>query len=242
MTARNTIHATLDKLRQQSRRTGQVRLPARALELALRAGIHLLLAAVLAGAVVFGDRAPFGLALVAASGPGLPGAAALAGACFGSLAALGFSAALRYASACLLTFAVGFAFYDWRPIRGPWTMPAAAGALCAFTGLITQSQAGWTAAEVIRFALEILLTVGGAQLFRAALAPAGREADRPSPVRRAGLLTLLCACLIALAPLSLYRGISLGRLLAAAAALSCGWQGGAAAGAIAGGAAGQDTG
>ena len=110
MTARNTIHATLDKLRQQSRRTGQVRLPARALELALRAGIHLLLAAVLAGAVVFGDRAPFGLALVAASGPGLPGAAALAGACFGSLSALGFSAALRYASASLLTFAVGFAF------------------------------------------------------------------------------------------------------------------------------------
>ena len=45
MTARNTIHATLDKLRQQSRRTGQVRLPARALELALRAAIHLLLAA-----------------------------------------------------------------------------------------------------------------------------------------------------------------------------------------------------
>ena len=161
MTARNTIHATLDKLRQQSRRTGQVRLPARALELALRAGIHLLLAAVLAGAVVFGDRAPFGLALVAASGPGLPGAAALAGACFGSLSALGFSAALRYASASLLAFAVGFAFYDWRPIRGPWAMPAVAGALCALTGLITQSQAGWTAAEVIRFALETLLAAGG---------------------------------------------------------------------------------
>ena len=238
MTARNTIHATLDKLRQQSRRTGQVRLPARALELALRAGIHLLLAAVLAGAVVFGDRAPFGLALVAASGPGLPGAAALAGACFGSLSALGFSAALRYASASLLAFAVGFAFYDWRPIRSPWTMPAVAGALCALTGLITQSQAGWTAAEVIRFALETLLAAGGTWLFRAALAPAGREADRPSPARRAGLLTLLCACLIALAPLSLYRGISLGRLLAASAALACGWQGGVAAGAVAGVSAG----
>ena len=238
MTARNTIHATLDKLRQQSRRTGQVRLPARALELALRAAIHLLLAAVLAGAVVFGDRAPFGLALVAASGPGLPGAAALAGACFGSLSALGFSAALRYASASLLAFAVGFAFYDWRPIRGPWAMPAVAGALCALTGLITPSQAGWTAAEVIRFALETLLAAGGTWLFRAALAPAGREADRPSPARRAGLLTLLCACLIALAPLSLYRGISLGRLLAASAALACGWQGGAAAGAVSGASAG----
>ena len=238
MTARHTIRAKFDQLRQQSRRTGQVRLSARALSLGVRSGIHLLLASVLAGAVIFRNSAPFGLALVAASGPGLPGAAALAGACFGALSALDFSTALRYASACLLTFAVGFAFYDWRPIRGPWTMPAAAGLLCAFTGLITQSRAGWTSAEVIYLLLESLLAAGSAWAFRAALAPAGQGADKLSPARRAGLLSLLCACLIALAPLTLYRGISLGPLLAAAAALSCGWQGGAAAGAVTGTATG----
>ena len=104
MTARHTIRAKFDQLRQQSRRTGQVRLSARALSLGVRSGIHLLLASVLAGAVIFRNSAPFGLALVAASGPGLPGAAALAGACFGALSALDFSTALRYASACLLTF------------------------------------------------------------------------------------------------------------------------------------------
>ncbi len=240
MTARNTIHAKLDQLRRQSRQTGQVRLPARALALGIRAGIHLLLAAVLAGAVIFQDSAPFGLALVAASGPGIRGAAALAGACFGSLTVLEFSPALRYSSACILTFAVSFAFYDWKPIRKPWTMPAAAGVLCAFTGLITQSRAGWTEADVIYFVLESLLAAGGAWVFRAALSPSGQGTPdkAASPLRRAGLLALLCACLISLAPLTLYRGISLGRLLAAAAVLTCGWQGGVAAGAVTGVSAG----
>lgn len=49
MTARKMIRAKFNQLRQQSQRTGQVRMSASALALAARAGIHLLLAAVLSG-------------------------------------------------------------------------------------------------------------------------------------------------------------------------------------------------
>ena len=50
MTARESIHGKLNKLRQQSKQTGQIQLSASALTLWAEAGIHLLLAAVLAGA------------------------------------------------------------------------------------------------------------------------------------------------------------------------------------------------
>ena len=48
MTARESIHGKLNKLRQQSKQTGQIQLSASALTLWAEAGIHLLLAAVLA--------------------------------------------------------------------------------------------------------------------------------------------------------------------------------------------------
>ena len=236
MTARKMIRAKLNQLRQQSQRTGQVNLSASALVLGLRAVIFLLLSAVLSGAEVFERSAPFGVALVGAAGPGLCGGAALAGACFGYLTTLDFSSGLRYASASILTFAVCFAFYDWRPLRRSWVMPAIAAALNAFTGFIIQSQWGWKSADVIRFTLEIALTGAAAWAFRQALEPLSRQGeDRLStPASRGGLLALLCVCLIALSPLFLYKDISLGRILAVTVVLSAAWQGGMSTGAIAG--------
>ena len=64
MTAKETIRAKLFKLRLRARQTGQVRLPASAVALWTQAGIHFLLAAVLSGAVLLGDCAPFGVAFV----------------------------------------------------------------------------------------------------------------------------------------------------------------------------------
>lgn len=236
MTAKKIIRAKLNQLRQQSQRTGQVRLSASALALGIKAGICLLLSAALSGAAIFQSSAPFGVALVGATGPGLCGGAALLGACFGYLTTLDFSNGLRYASASILTFAVCFAFYDWKPLRNPWVMPAIAGALNAFTGFIIQSQWGWKSADVIYFVLEIALTVAAAWAFRQALEPIGAPAqDRLSvPASRGGLLALVCACLISLAPLAVYKDISLGRILAVAAVLSAAWQGGISTGAIVG--------
>ncbi len=235
MTAK-TIYTKLNRLRQQSRQTSQVKLPASALLLGAEAGIHLLLASVLSGAVIFQDSAPFGVALVGAAGSGLCGGAALVGACFGSMTALEFSSGLRYSAAAILTFAISFAFYDWKLLRRPWAMPLVAGVLTAFTGFIVQSQVGWGTAEVIYFTLETALTAAAAWAFQGALAPArGRPGEHSGFAGRlVGVTALLCTCLVALAPLYLYKNISLGRILAMLAVLAAAWQGGTATGVIQG--------
>ncbi|OUQ77990.1 hypothetical protein, partial [Flavonifractor sp. An100] len=64
MTARQTLKTKLDRLRQQSRQTGQVRLSTSAVTMWAEAAIHFLLAGILSGAVLLEDCAPFGVALV----------------------------------------------------------------------------------------------------------------------------------------------------------------------------------
>ena len=185
MTAK-TIYSKISALRTQPEMAQPVRTPAPSpLAVLAEAGIHLLLAAVLAGAVVFGERAPLGVAFVAAAGSGLFGASALVGACFGSLAVLEFSDGLRYAAAAILAFAVHFAFYDWKVLRRPWAMPLVTGVVSAVTGFIVQAQSGWRAEDGFHFFLEVLLTVGATWAFRGALAPMGRHrADKPDPAAR----------------------------------------------------------
>ncbi|WP_251317312.1 SpoIIE family protein phosphatase [Flintibacter muris] len=205
MTAR-TIYSKLSGLRGQSKSAEPMRTQVSPLAVLAEAGIHLLLAAVLGGAVVFGNRAPLGVAFVAAAGSGLFGGASLVGACFGALTALDFSTGLRYASAAILTFAIHFAFYDWKLLRRPWSMPIVAGGLTAFTGFIVQSQTGWRTVNAVYLVLETALVGAAAWAFRGALAPmARRRRDRPSAAaRRVGPLALLCACLTAIAPMEIF--------------------------------------
>lgn len=208
MTAK-TIYSKIGALRDRPRAAEPARvyrLTPSPLAVLSEAGIHFLLAAVLAGAVVFGERTPLGVAFVAAAGSGLFGASALVGACFGSLTALDFSPGLRYASAAILAFAIHFAFYDWKPLRRPWAMPLVAGVLVGFTGFIVQSQTGWRTVSAAYLVLETALVMAASWAFRGALAPmVRRRKDRPSAAaRRVGPLALLCACLTAIAPMEVF--------------------------------------
>ena len=74
MTAK-TIYSKLSALRARPKAEERPRAKARAGTLA-EAGIHLLLGAVLAGAVMLEGSAPFGAAFVGAAGSGLYGGAA----------------------------------------------------------------------------------------------------------------------------------------------------------------------
>ena len=168
MTAK-TIYSKISALRAQPRADRPVRtLTPSPLAVLTEMGIHFLLAAVLAGAVTFAGRAPLGVSFVAAAGSGLFGASALVGACFGSLTALDFSTGLRYSSSAILTFALHFAFYDWRALRRPWAMPLVAGTLTVFTGVIVQAQEGWTPEGAAGLALEAALVMAAAWAFRGA--------------------------------------------------------------------------
>ena len=212
MTAK-TIYSKISALRAQPRADRPVRtLTPSPLAVLTEMGIHFLLAAVLAGAVTFAGRAPLGVSFVAAAGSGLFGASALVGACFGSLTALDFSTGLRYSSSAILTFALHFAFYDWRALRRPWAMPLVAGTLTVFTGVIVQAQEGWTPEGAAGLALEAALVMAAAWAFRGALAPmVRRKKDRPSAAaRRVGPLALLCACLAAIAPITVLGVPALG--------------------------------
>ena len=236
MTARETMKQKLSGLGRRSRQREQIQLPVSAVSLWAETAICFLLSAVLAAAVLPGDCAPFGVALVAAAGSGLRGAAALLGSCFGYLCVLDFSQGLRHASAAVLTFAVAFAFYDVRWFRRPWVMPALGGAFTAFTGSVLLARSGWPAAETAALALEALLAAGAAWCYRGVLRPLTRGgAERLcAPAGRRGLLVLLCTLLMALVPVYLWGEVSVGRTLAVLAVLCAAWQGGPAAGAVTG--------
>lgn len=236
MAAKETVRSKLDKLRGRSAQGETVSLDASALLRFADGGVHFLLAAVLAGAAIFGEYAPFGVALVGAAGSGVCGAAALVGACFGYLTLMGFTGGLRYISASMLTFAVSFAFYDVKVLRKPWAMPAIAGLLNGITGFIYLSEAGWRTEDVIYFFTECFLTVAASWCYRQLLLPlrTGRGEGLLSPQRRVSLAALACTVLMSLSSLTLFEDVSLGRSLAVVLVLSAAWQGGPSAGAVLG--------
>ena len=208
-------------------------LDARIVEQVVRGCIRMLLSAVLAGAQVLDGRAPFGVAMTAASGGGIAGGGAVLGACLGSLCQLEMTHALRYTSAALLCYAAAFALYDIKKLRRPWTMPVIAGVSVLFTGIASHTRSSWTTEEQVAFVLEVLMSVGAVWAFRAAVRVPERLSRREElPAdQRGGLLILLGVLLVALEPLS-WSGISLGRCLGGSCVLWAARIGGSATGAV----------
>ncbi len=230
MTGKQSRQQGSERIREKLRRD-TVFFSTAVLEWGVHSCIRLLLAAVLSGVVIFGDRAPLGVALTAASGAGILGGAAVLGACLGSLCQLELGEGLRYASASLLTYAAAFAFYDIKPLRKAWTLPVTAGAAIVFTALAAHTRLPWTPGEQIGLLLELAVTVGAVWCFRAALRFPGELSRGMGREQRGGLLVLLGALLAALEPLRIL-GLSLGRSLAGAAVLRAAWLGGGATGAV----------
>jgi len=208
-------------------------LSAAVVEQAVRGCIRMLLSAVISGAMALGDKAPFGVALTAASGGGILGGCAALGACLGSICQLEVTAGLRYASAAMLCYAAAFAFYDIKFLRRAWTMPLAAGLAVAFTGLVAHSRVPWTGEEQVEFVLELALTVGAVWCFRAALRVPDRLSRREEirPGQQGGLLVLLGVLLMAMEPIQVLD-ISFGRCVGGIFALWAAYLGGSSVGAV----------
>ena len=222
------------------RETGRLVLRAPALVRTAEYIMRFLLGAVLSGAEIFGDYAPFGLAMTAASGSGLNGFCALIGACFGYLSFQGFTQGLRYAAACILAFSVSFAFFDVRAYRRSWFMPLVAAGLDGVTGIIYLSDRGWTAEHLICFGTEVLLVGAGVYFYRIAFSPwiQKREEEQLTLRQTVSLLILGGTLLIALSRISILGDISVGRICAALAVMVVAFEGGMERGACAGVAAG----
>ena len=90
-----------------------------------RWGVFFLLGFTMACARVLETGGPFGMALVAAAGPGGAGVAALLGAALGYLVTGGLDWSLRYMAACVLVYTVSYVFQDQPLARERLFMPAA---------------------------------------------------------------------------------------------------------------------
>lgn len=209
-------------------RGDRVDLSRRALMHAAERAAGFFLGAVLAGARLFGQYAPFGVAAVAAAGSGSTGFCTLAGACLGYLCLEGLTDGMRYAAAAILTYSVAFAFYDTRTYRRAWFMPAIAALLSALTGIVCRAGEGWHGEDLIYFVTEVLLTGAAAYAYGVLFAQWPQTLDgfqTLDPRQGAGVILLAGTLLMALGRVELLGTFSLGRLLAAVGILLSARQG-----------------
>ena len=203
---------------------------------ATRCGIYLLLGVTMAMARVQEGPAPFGMALVAAAGPGAAGASALMGAALGYLVNAGLEQGIRYIAASVLVYTVAYIARDLPVYRGPLFMGAVAAGVMALTGYLGSFSygAGRGLPLWAQLLLETTLAFGGAYFFREALSgtPGSTEAEE---LRHNVALMVLSACLLMPpARLTLLDSLSLGRLLALLLVMASAMKGGMLTGAAVG--------
>jgi len=193
----------------------------------LEGGVRLFLAAALTAAQTAGGYAPFALGLTAAAGPGVLGAAALAGTAAGALAFLRFADALPHLAIAVLIFTAAVSFRGVARLNGPRAQALTAAGLSLVVNGIYVAQALSPLDKLMPCLAASVLTGLSCWFFRPLFHP---EEGRPL---RQSLLFLAAALLLPLCDLTLLE-LSLGRAVLAAllayTAYDLGPQAGAAAG------------
>ena len=170
----------------------------------LEGGIRFFLAAALTASQTTGGYAPFALGLVAAAGPGIPGAAALAGTAAGSLLFLDFAEALPHLAIAILILTAATSFRGSSFLGSPKAQVLTAAGLTLAVQGIYVAQSLSPLEHLTPCLAAVGLTGASAWFFRPLLQPDG---ERPL---RDGVLFLTAALLLAFMDLTLL-GISLGR-------------------------------
>ena len=138
--------------------------------LALRCGIYMLMGLTMSWARVMGSGAPFGMAMVACSGPGISGVFALCGASAGYLLSGGLDWGIRYVAASVLVYTVAFVFHEMDMYKSVYFMPAASALVMGLTGFLGSfSLSGASMPLAAELFLEITLAFGCTYFFREAL-------------------------------------------------------------------------
>ncbi len=212
------------------RRAGEL-LEKPAVILALECAARFALTLLLSRAKIFGSLAPFGAAMLAASGAGVRGVSAMAGALSGYLLMGGLDWGLKYAAMCLLILSAAFIFRELDISQKSFFAPAAAAFTAAVTGFVYLSEAGYSLTAVVFYITETVL-VGGCTLFYTiALSPWDPEKEDSRLRHSICLLVLAASALIALSRLHLAGIISIGRCGALLLVMLAARQGGMGSGA-----------
>ena len=176
--------------------------------------------------------APFGVAAVAAAGPGLCGVFSLLGAALGYLLGGGLAWGIRCVAAAVLTYTIAYLFHELPPYRSELFMPCAAAAVTALTGFLASVSltAGAMPLAPSLF-LDASVAFGAAYFFRAAVASPAPVTESAELRRAVSVMILLSCLLMSAARLELFRTVSLGRFLALLLVMASAMKGGAFPGA-----------
>ena len=188
-------------------------------------GTRFFLAAALTASQTPGGYAPFALGLVAAAGPGMGGAAALAGAGLGALLFMDFASALPFLATGVLILTAATAFQGSQRLTRPGVVALTVAMLFLAVGGIYVIQSLSPLRHLTPCLAAAGLTGASAWFFQPVL--------RRSEGLSNGLLFLAAALILALADLEVL-GVSIGRTLLCVLLVYTAYERGALAGATAG--------
>ncbi|NLO48515.1 MAG: SpoIIE family protein phosphatase [Clostridiales bacterium] len=200
---------------------------------AIEYAVRLILGILLSSAQILREYAPFGIGFVAASGTGVGGLFAIAGAMLGSVLADGFVWATKYVAISVLVFAAAFVFKDTKMYNKNWFMPLIGGIMTACTGFVYVADSSWGLSATAFYIMETVLAASSAYFYLMILSP--HNVSESDPLRRrVSVLILLATILISLSRLNIFGIISIGRFLAVIAVMTAAYKGGMAWGSVAG--------
>ena len=203
--------------------------------LAGRCGIYMGLGFVMSCARILDNGAPFGMAMVACSGPGLAGVFALAGSSLGYLISGGVEWGIRYIAAAVLVYTISFVFHELGVYRQTYFMPAAAGLVMALTGFLGSFSAGAGELPLIaELFLETALAFGGTYFFKEALSGAVCTTETAELKRSVSLMIMAACALMAFSRVVLFGAVSVGRFIALLLVMTSAMKGGMLTGAAIG--------
>ena len=203
--------------------------------LALRCGIYMLMGLTMSWARVMGSGAPFGMAMVACSGPGISGVFALCGASTGYLLSGGLDWGIRYVAASVLVYTVAFVFHELDMYKSVYFMPAASALVMGLTGFLGSfAISGASMPLAAELFLEIALAFGCTYFFREALSN-DLCTSETAELRHSVSVMIMAACaLMSFSGLVVFRSLSLGRVLALILVMCSAMKGGLLTGAAVG--------
>ena len=203
--------------------------------MAARCGIYLGLGFVMSCSRILDNGAPFGMAMVACSGPGLAGVFALAGASMGYLVSGGVDWGIRYIAAAVLVYTISFVFHELSLYKQTYFMPAAAGLVMALTGFLGSfSVSAGQVPLVAELFLETALAFGGAYFFREALSNNLRTTETAELKHSVSAMIMASCALMAFSRIIVFDTVSIGRFIALLLVMTSAMKGGMLTGAAVG--------
>lgn len=176
----------------------------------------------LSAARLLGSGSPFGVAAVAAAGPGIYGAGCLIGAGLGYIVTGGLSWGIRYAAAVMLVFTAQFALQETKLGTMRLFAPTLAAVVTLVTGLLSFVGVGTLSSQTVGLTLlETVLAFACCSFFREALSDEERSTESAELRHLSAVLISFAVALMAPAGIVLFGEISVGRLAALLCVMTC---------------------